>query len=297
MYFYFKKNIIVRWSELRMTISNSDSEIANSLDYNRQIYDQIKPLLESILSKWGISTFAYHRYSYNGTSFRFSTALDWSEKYYDLGFHKDSTGYFADIKKAPSDQTYLMLWGGQPKNGVYSALHEFNIWNGCTLCEKHKTFVEGWSFGSTKENEEILGFFINNQAIIKRFILYFKETAGDLIIPKPSNSFKVPCAQYDLQEEIEANLKIKEFIKETPLKKLIIHQEDNSTISLTPREAQCLFYLASGKTKKEIAKILNISPRTIEDYVANLYYKTECTTKSDLLSKMTKTIKYYGEVF
>ena len=50
MHFYFKKNIIVRWGELRMTISNSDSEISNSLDYNRQIYDQIKPLLESILS-------------------------------------------------------------------------------------------------------------------------------------------------------------------------------------------------------------------------------------------------------
>lgn len=55
---------------------------------------------------------------------------------------------------------------------------------------------------------------------------------------------------------------------------------------LSPRESECMFYLLRGKTSKQIAEILNLSARTVEQYVNSLKNKLSCSTKSDLISKM-----------
>lgn len=58
----------------------------------------------------------------------------------------------------------------------------------------------------------------------------------------------------------------------------------NTTIS--EREMQCLFYTAGGRTAKEIAKLLDLSPRTVEHYIENLKSKFDCTTKVQLRNKL-----------
>jgi len=56
-------------------------------------------------------------------------------------------------------------------------------------------------------------------------------------------------------------------------------------INLTHREHTCLFYLLRGKSAKMIGKVLNLSPRTIEDYIFSLKIKFCCQTKSELIEK------------
>lgn len=56
-------------------------------------------------------------------------------------------------------------------------------------------------------------------------------------------------------------------------------------IDLTQRQTQCLYYLIRGKTAKEIGKIINLSPRTIEDHIAGLRYKLNCNTIRELVGK------------
>ena len=41
-----------------------------------------------------------------------------------------------------------------------------------------------------------------------------------------------------------------------------------------------------GKTAKEIAVILNLSPRTIEHHIENIKIKTNSDSKSELIDKM-----------
>lgn len=55
------------------------------------------------------------------------------------------------------------------------------------------------------------------------------------------------------------------------------------TFYLTKREAECLYYLVRAKTAKEIALLLNISPRTVESYIDTLKMKLECNSKIDLV--------------
>jgi DNA-binding CsgD family transcriptional regulator len=56
-------------------------------------------------------------------------------------------------------------------------------------------------------------------------------------------------------------------------------------IYLTKREAQCINYLAKGNTAKQMGKILNLSPRTIEFYIENAKHKLNCHTQTELIAK------------
>ncbi|CDZ76476.1 response regulator FixJ [Legionella massiliensis] len=54
-------------------------------------------------------------------------------------------------------------------------------------------------------------------------------------------------------------------------------------VPLSPRETDCVQYYVKGKTAKEIAKYLNLSPRTVEFYISNLKEKLGVSTKSQLM--------------
>ena len=55
--------------------------------------------------------------------------------------------------------------------------------------------------------------------------------------------------------------------------------------SFSQREMQCLKLLLQGKSAKEIARILDLSPRTVEFYIRNMKKKTHCRTRSELILK------------
>jgi DNA-binding CsgD family transcriptional regulator len=55
--------------------------------------------------------------------------------------------------------------------------------------------------------------------------------------------------------------------------------------SLSPRQTDCLFYLAQGKTAKEIANIINLSKRTVEHHINAIKLKYNCHSRSALVAK------------
>ena len=54
---------------------------------------------------------------------------------------------------------------------------------------------------------------------------------------------------------------------------------------LSERQSECLFFLLRGKTTKEVAHLLNLSPRTVESYINEIKFKLQCNTKSQLIEK------------
>lgn len=57
-------------------------------------------------------------------------------------------------------------------------------------------------------------------------------------------------------------------------------------VSLTKREAEVLKHLRMGKTAKETAQDIFLSPRTVETHLENIKQKTCCRTKLELLTKL-----------
>ncbi len=55
--------------------------------------------------------------------------------------------------------------------------------------------------------------------------------------------------------------------------------------NVAKREKQCLYYLVRGMTAKEIGRILNLSPRTIEFYIENMKKKFSCSNRIGLIAK------------
>lgn len=59
----------------------------------------------------------------------------------------------------------------------------------------------------------------------------------------------------------------------------IVHAKDN----LSKREVEIMFFLLRGKTAPEIAEILFLSKRTIENHIANMKQKLQCHKKSEII--------------
>jgi DNA-binding CsgD family transcriptional regulator len=57
---------------------------------------------------------------------------------------------------------------------------------------------------------------------------------------------------------------------------------------LTPRELECLRWIALGKDTTEIATILHISPHTTRDYLKSVHYKLDCVTSAQAVTKAVK---------
>jgi len=75
-----------------------------------------------------------------------------------------------------------------------------------------------------------------------------------------------------------------------PLSRTILSFADISglrpEVQLTPREKQVVMRLAQGRTSKEIARELALSPRTIDDYRARLLRKFDVRNIAELLSRI-----------
>ena len=55
--------------------------------------------------------------------------------------------------------------------------------------------------------------------------------------------------------------------------------------SLSERQSECLFLLLRGKTSKEMAKILDLSYRTVEGYINEVKIKMQCDSKPMIIEK------------
>jgi DNA-binding NarL/FixJ family response regulator len=67
-----------------------------------------------------------------------------------------------------------------------------------------------------------------------------------------------------------------------------IHRQPDKTEQLTPRQREVLQLLAEGRSVKEVAKILNISPRTVEFHKYSLISKLKLKTFSALVQYAIK---------
>lgn len=82
--------------------------------------------------------------------------------------------------------------------------------------------------------------------------------------------------------------KLEKFLLDQDLSKDFVNT--NEIHKLTLRESECLFFLMRRCTSKEIARLLKLSPRTIEDYIEKLKNKLDCKSKFELIEKA----KSYG---
>ncbi|MFN3496522.1 MAG: LuxR C-terminal-related transcriptional regulator, partial [Hydrogenophaga sp.] len=65
-----------------------------------------------------------------------------------------------------------------------------------------------------------------------------------------------------------------------------ISQRRPVTTPLTPREREVAQHLVAGLTSKQIARVLDLSPRTVEAHRARLMTKHKAATQGELVAKL-----------
>lgn len=254
-----------------------------SLDFNEEINETIKNICEP-LNSLGITTFTHTKCFQDGKVMRLASDLQWSKKFFENNFHIHSQGYQKDIEGVCSEKNDLKIhiWNGNPQNEIYTALQQYGIWNGITLCENDEQSIGGWSFGSSTDQTNMVNFLLQNINILKHFILYFKDAAHDILDTSDQRKlYQIPGFSFNRVLDNETHALIKEFFNKTKIKRYYLNENKKEHLSL--REFECLFYLSIGKNVKQTAQILNLSPRTVETHLVKIKMNYGLNYKSDLI--------------
>ncbi len=58
-----------------------------------------------------------------------------------------------------------------------------------------------------------------------------------------------------------------------------------AALGLTPRECEVLDHLAAGRSNKEIARLIDVSPNTVKSHVAHIFGKLEVGRRSQAVTR------------
>lgn len=249
---------------------------AAAFNFNMEMADRVETISAPLLKNFGITNFGYARIFPDGTMLRLSADKNWSEKYFSNQFYNDPEFYnFADI---PENRYQIRYFTNKPNGRAFEALYEHNLWNIFTLFKRNKEYVEVWFYATDRNKCEMINFYANNTEVLKNFNEYFLEVNASLL-----NSVKSDCLIVTELKLFE--VKIIESENVQAFLASIGKQAKINKMNLSEREKECVEHLILGKSAKEIARVLNISPRTVEVHFRNIKMKTGCKRLSQLINR------------
>lgn len=262
---------------------------SQALKYAEALSGTIEKICEPLFSNFEITNFGYVKMYDDGSMLRLSTDHEWTKKYFIYGFYNDIDFYA--MQKIPEGGTRKVLVYGTPLGEHYSALYDHNIWNIIVIYERQKNFGNVWFFAATREKAQIIGFYLNNMHILEHFILYFKEKTFNLIKDKNSEHL-IRTRKNAFLESFNYGKTMKNFLNNMDFERFYL-EGTYKDIYFSKKEFECILHLSNGKTIKEIAKLLNISPRTIETHISNMKKKINNSTTSKLIDIFQEKYNFY----
>lgn len=252
---------------------------------------EVQQICRPFFKKTKLDSFEYHQFYKDGTTFCISTCSEWTRQYYLEGLYP----FLEELERTPH---YTILSPEMPfptaaidtqkvMNDLQLAKN-FNITHRIYMTTAYQDYFEVFGCGFTrndcdKNSYNNLEYLINKINAIEEFALYFKEKARKLIEQATLSRIAINNFFNIMNQKKENDVKLN---KCAPREFLVICEQKE--VVLSKREAQCLYHLLQGKTAKETANTLCISPRTVEVYLRSLKDKTNSGTKIDIIAKIDK---------
>lgn len=262
-----------------------------ALSYNLTLIEKLENIGKPLFDNLGVKAYGYAKFFFDGKCYidLFSDA-SWQHHYFEL-FHcsaliqKDLKTLKEVLKK---EGVGYVLWGNsviEKEDAIVAASYEFNLWHGLRIYEKHTDGIECWHFVASIDNYRVVNLYLNSLDLFKHFILYFRDKTSSFINTSmkgilaelEESIFNDECGLSDFTQQKQ------EFLKNTDINHYYLEKGDFK-VALSRREAQCLNYLQQHKTVKEIAKFMELSPRTVESYLNNVKMKAGCSSINALLN-------------
>ncbi len=184
---------------------------------------------------------------------------------YDLPWHKEES----DLFRRDDQQVFNF---GKPKINMEESLHQCDDQQLSVLTSK----IPIYSSNNKKSGLIGIATDITEQKFLEKKIL---ETNNIIlnnldILSNIDNGYIYGSA--------ERLTKISEHLKNNQNSRYVCLYKEKQ-IRLSARQLQCLGLIIHGKTNKQIAKYLHLSPRTIDYYLNIIREKFGCANKNDLI--------------
>lgn len=158
-----------------------------------------------------------------------------------------------------------------------SLFQRFNRTNSIHIVEHEEDCQHFYSFSFNCDEIEFLHWSVNGIPFLTRFVEMYKNKAKEIILEAKKTSNRITLPISPPSEEI-----ILEFdsLKNLDMTDLYIKNEKQ----LTKRQEECLYQLIKGMTIKQVAKNLNLAPKTVEHYLDTIKNKLNCTSRQELIT-------------
>lgn len=259
------------------------------IKYSNQINKATRPLKD----RFGISYFTYHKIDSAGKYTVLVDRPDWAECYVNKKiFTRDP--YLRHPSVYQSGICLVDSFGSQEYREIIvrEGKNILDMDIGVNLIQKNDDSVEFFGFTGNRKSSSLHHLFLNHSQIFRSFATHFKKElapvlklmqkeAGYLIDLKGEDFF---CKE-PIHPEVELNT-LQHYFRDLGMEDLV---EKSKILSF--REKQCLQLFVRGKSAKETAKFLSLSPRTVEFYFENIKNKTCCLNKREVLALAKKLEK------
>ncbi|HHF7374044.1 helix-turn-helix transcriptional regulator [Legionella bozemanae] len=249
------------------------------------------------LKEIGFHTFTVLINFDNNSQINLSNRPQWINDYYELKLYESSifdtnpTLFNSGVSIWPQDSHLPVFQHG---------LLHFDSGQGITICHRAIDYTAFYFFSGSKKNAGLLNVIINNLTFFEDFINYFTREADHIIssafslkfsrIQKENNNILSDSfILNNLNKYNKCQLRIQEIRKKITDKPTPF----NSELSL--RQKQVLFWYAKGKTAKQTAKILGLSPRTVERHFEEIRKKKGNKNKQEILNEFLR-LSYEGRL-
>jgi DNA-binding CsgD family transcriptional regulator len=275
---------------MTLTIDRQNLEAS---EFNDSIQEPLRQICEPLFKYFPVKNFSYQRFFLDGTHLSICTHKEWN-RFYLCERNIESPAFWKEIRARQSDGIFACLWPQSTEDPILGSLYEFGIWNGLSFYQNHPEYLEVWAFsGSRESDQDLLNFYINKKEALLIFIRHFNAISPEFINFEQTRyraQFKTRLIdpQITFSDVDDFTKEFMEKLKGVESKSKLYLQVNNKPIGLSRRERECLEYLSQGKTMKEIARFLDLSPRTVEYYLNIIKQKTGVHTKGGLLNLYLK---------
>jgi DNA-binding CsgD family transcriptional regulator len=251
-------------------------------EYNKVILPRLDELIEP-LRVLGVSYFTYVKIIENKKCFYIGNHQEFNDKFFSLKLYNnfDLTNWAKASEKGILP--YIRLWKTNTTINADKIREELKMGMGITMYRTTKEYKEGWSFGGTHDEGELVNFLINNYDLLLKYILYFKSVAADII--DTSDERKLINVNLIEESVLQADKysKIISAFNEGLEKGKYLIESPKGQFFLTKREVDCLYFKSQGDSAKDIARKMNISNRTVENFINNIKLKSQMTNLSETI--------------
>ena len=257
--------------------------------HHKQMIKSALPLKDC----FGINHFWYYKIDNSGNYSYIGTNEAWNEFCFDTPMLKHFTclRHPACLPRGIS----LMKAGAKDeyKKILDFAWEKFAVNFNINITNQTNDGVEAFGFATNFNDPYADERLLNKLSYLREFMRFFKEQNAKTLHFVNENKVHLPTV-FGHQFYEPTNALFIPFDRE----KLFRHMGLGAVFSLTPREKDILKFIAYGYPAPYIAKQLNLSNKTIENYLATIKCKLSCNSKTQLiqLSQQISASGFFDEI-